>query len=82
MSKICDYSTAPSAPPSKAASSASLKAQNAAEGEDEHSSGDSSGSSSDARNVTSLTSIMPKHSSVMGHLVLIAQVSDALNHSL
>lgn len=75
MSKICEYSTAPSAPPSKVASSASLKDQNA-EGEDERGNGDSNGTSSDVSSNGNSTpaSIMPKHSSVMGHLVLIAQV--------
>lgn len=66
MSKISDYSTAPSAPPSKVASSASLKGTESEEG--------SSSSSSDSVKTHTPAAIMPKHSSVMGHLVLIAQV--------
>lgn len=68
MSNIAEYSTAPSAPLSKAGSSTGLAEQGQGQGQE----GASSSSSSAA---LGLQVIMPKHSSVVGHLVLIAQVT-------
>ncbi len=87
MGKISEYSTAPSpSVPKVASSGANLDAQGqdvtdnvtdenskTAEGASSSGSSSSSGGGSGGSAFVPLT-MMPKHSSVMGHLVLIAQV--------